>query len=70
MTNFLALYRGETISSAKIIAVSADAGLVADIAARMLQYQEEAEDDAVVQSLDTGRRQALRLITEEARDQK
>lgn len=57
---------GETVASAKIIAVSADTNLVADFAARMLHSQEETEGDPVVERLDTGRRQALRLITEEA----
>lgn len=66
ITNFIALYRGETVASATIIAVSADANLVADFAARMLHHQEdETEGDSVVRSLDDGRRQALRLITEE-----
>ena len=67
MTNFIALYRGETVSSAKIVAVSADTDLVADFASRMLNREEETEDDPVVHSLDVGRRKALRLITEEAR---
>ncbi len=66
MTNFIALYRGETVSSAKIIAVSADTHLVADFAARMLHREEETEADPIVRSLDAGRRQALRLIAEEA----
>lgn len=65
MTNFIALYRGDTISSAKIIAVSADTDLVADFAAQMLHRQEETEGDPIVRSLDAGRRQAL-LIFEEA----
>lgn len=65
MTNFIALYRGETVGSAKIIAVSADADLVADFAARMLHRQEETEGDPVIRKLDAGRQQALRMITEE-----
>jgi hypothetical protein len=66
LTNFIALYRGDTVASAKIITVTADADLVADFAARMLHHQEEeTEGDSVVRSLDDGRRQALRLIAEE-----
>jgi hypothetical protein len=65
LTNFIALYRGETVGSAKIVAVSADSDLVADFAARMLHRDEETEDDPVVHSLDVGRREALRLISEE-----
>jgi hypothetical protein len=68
LTTFIALYRGETVSSAKIVAVSADTDLVADFAARMLHREEETEDDPVVHSLDVGRREALRLISEEARE--
>jgi hypothetical protein len=68
LTNFIALYRGETVSSAKLVAVSADTDLVADFAARMLNREEETEDDPVVHSLDVGRREALRLIGEEARE--
>ncbi len=68
MTNFIALYRGDTVSSAKIIAVSADADLVADFAARMLHRPEES--DPVVRILDAGRQQALRLIAEEAEDER
>ncbi len=70
MTNFIALYRGDTISSAKIIAVSADTDLVADFAARMLHRQEESESDPIVRILDAGRQQALRLIAEEAEDER
>jgi hypothetical protein len=68
LTNFIALYRGETVTSAKIVAVTADADLVADLAARMLRRQEEEiENDSMVRSLDDGRRRALRLITEETK---
>jgi len=71
LTNFIALYRGETVGSAKIIAVSADADLVADFAARLLQRQQEGvEGDPVVRRLDAGRRQALRLIAEEAKHER
>src|SRR4051794_33320291 len=70
MTNFIALYRGETVGSAKIIAVSADTDLVADLAARMLHRQEEIAGDPIVHSLDAGRRQALRLIAEETKHER
>jgi hypothetical protein len=70
MTNFIALYRGETIGSAKIIAVSADADLVAEFAARMLHRPEETDSDPIVRILDAGRQQALRLIAEEAEDER
>ena len=36
MTTFVGLYRGETVSKAKLIALSADPELVAELAARLL----------------------------------
>lgn len=68
MTTFIALYRGQTIAEARIIAVSADPSLVADVSARMLQSQEENQD-AVIAAFETGRRDALRLIKQEATDE-
>ena len=65
MTNFLALYRGESIASAKIVAVSAESGLVRDFAARMLAEPENEEPDAVLQQLEHGRRRALQLVKTE-----
>ncbi len=62
MTNFLALYRGETVSTAKIVAVSAEPALVADFVRRMVADPEEQEPDAVLQDLENGRRRALRLV--------
>jgi hypothetical protein len=71
LTNFIALYHGETVASAKIIAVTAHADLVADFAARMLhREEEETEGDSVVRSLDDGRRRALRLIAEESKHER
>lgn len=70
MTNFIALYHGETIGSAKIIGVSANPDLVAEFATRLLQHHEKPEGDPVIRSLDGGRRQALRLIAEEARQER
>ncbi len=36
-TSFLALYRGETVSGARIVALSADPQLVRDFATRLLE---------------------------------
>ena len=65
MTNFLALYRGDTIGAAKMVAVSADPRLVGDFAARLLERPPEPEEDPVIAGIEEGRRKALRLITNE-----
>jgi hypothetical protein len=62
VSSFLALYRGESIGAAKIIAVSASPELVADFAARMLAETVEEESDRVLRELETGRRRALELV--------
>lgn len=65
-TSFVALYRGQTISSATLIAVSSDAALVAAVADYLLHERSKPERDAILASLERGRRDALRLIHEEA----
>lgn len=70
MTTFIALYRGQTIAEARIIAVSADPSLVADVSARMLQNPEVENQDAIIAAFETGKRDALRLIKQEAIDER
>ena len=41
MTSFIALYRGETVSGARIVALIADPQLVRDFAARLLERAPE-----------------------------
>lgn len=62
MTTFIALYRGQTINSAKVIAVATDSELVSLVASKMLQTSEADSPDPVVSAMDAGRRQALRLV--------
>ncbi len=64
---FLALYRGESIAGAKLVALSADPGVVADFAGRLLEQMEDG-GDAVIRELESGRRRALRLIRDGAKD--
>ena len=67
MTSFLALYHGETIGTAKIVAVSADPRFVADFAKRMLARPEErTTPDAVLRELEQGRRRVLEAVRNEA----
>ena len=65
-TSFVAIYRGSTIAGARLVAVSADPGLVADVCARLLESPAPNEPDTVAASIEHGRRAALRLIREEA----
>ena len=67
MSTFLALYRGETIGGAKLVAVSADPATVAEFAARLLHDPPgpEVTSDPVLLSIERGRRQALRRLSKE-----
>lgn len=65
MTTFIALYRGESVSASKLVALTAEPSLVADFATRMLQCPEEPEPDAVLFELERGRRRALELVRDE-----
>ena len=55
MTTFIALYRGQTIAEAKLIAVSADLELVSDVTSRILQGQTADTEDPVIGRLENGR---------------
>jgi hypothetical protein len=44
MTAFLALYRGETVSGARLVALTADPTLVKDFAARLIADDPHPED--------------------------
>lgn len=64
MTTFIGLYRGKTINDARLIAVSADADLCAQIAASILSQEQgdEASTDAIAGAVLKGRREALKRI--------
>jgi hypothetical protein len=69
-TTWVALYHGSTVASARLVAVSADPVLVADVAARVLDVGETRTADRVLAPLARGRRAALRAIRDEkTRDQ-
>jgi hypothetical protein len=65
-TTFLALYRGETISAAKLVAVVSEPEIVRAFAARMLAEPAEPEQDPAAHEVEQGRRRALRVIRDEA----
>lgn len=66
MPSFVAVYRGPTVAEARLIAVSADPALVADVSGRLLQLSPDESDDRVLTTLEHGKRSALRLIRREA----
>jgi hypothetical protein len=63
----LALYRGESVAAAKLLALTAEPELVRDFAERILARPEEQEADAVLAELEHGRQRALDLVKDEAR---
>ena len=60
MTSFIALYRGETVSGARIVALSADPQLVRDFAARLLESSPEPHTG--LESSGDIQRQMLRVM--------
>ena len=63
---FVAVYRGETISSARLVAVSTNTRLVADVVDRVLVEPDPTQGDPVANAIVRGRRSALRAIRKEA----
>jgi hypothetical protein len=61
MTNFIALYRGETVSGAHIVALSADPEIVREFAARLLDSSPRPREQPGPHDGDE-RRQALRVV--------
>jgi hypothetical protein len=66
-TSFLALYRGESVNAAKLLAVTADPDIVHDFVARLLAHPgPKQEPDRVLGELERGRRRALQLVKDGA----
>jgi hypothetical protein len=64
MAHFIALYTGQSLSSAKLVAVSSNPSVVRDFASRLLVESQSVDSDPVVARIESGRRAALRLIRE------
>jgi hypothetical protein len=62
LTTFLALYRGESVSAAKLLALSAEPKLVREFAEQLLAGPQKQETDPVIAELEGGRRRALELV--------
>lgn len=68
MVSFITLHRGTDVDNAKLIAVSADPELVKQFAAALLENEyAPTEDipDPVLEALNRGRRNAIRLVSRE-----
>jgi hypothetical protein len=68
LASFIALYRGETIGSSRLVAATTDSEIVREFAERMLSQPEEQEPDAILRELELGRRRALHLVRSEANE--
>lgn len=70
VTSFVVLYRGASVESARIVAISADPATVATVADELLEEERpppQASGADPVRDLLTGRRrEALELVREEA----
>ncbi len=68
VASFVCLYRGESVSEAKLVAVSSDPGLIRDVAGRLLGEASDqfASPDPVIISITEGKKRALRHILREA----
>jgi hypothetical protein len=69
MASFLAVYRGASIGTAQLVAVTADPQLIATVAAELLtQRTGDASEakDAALSALQSGRNRALELVRVEA----
>lgn len=58
---FLAVYAGETVCSAKLLAATADPALVNLVVEKLLRTP-ACPSDQVTDAIETGRRNALRLV--------
>jgi hypothetical protein len=65
VVSLVALYRGATVASAKLVSVTSDPSLVARVAHVLLSH-EPTSPDPIVDAMSSGRREALRLVREEA----
>lgn len=54
MTAFLALYKGETIGGARLVALTADTGLVRDFAVRLVADESDEERKPGLRLLERG----------------
>ena len=63
--NFVALYRGESLRTARLVAVSDEPELIEELIDRLLEYGSDDGGDTALVQLEEGRRAALKLIRNE-----
>lgn len=66
MVSFLALYRGESVGAAELVAVSTDPEIVGRFADDLLEQKKHAADDPVVDAIRKAERRGLRVVRDEA----
>ena len=60
---FLTLYSGATPASARIVAISADGDIVKRFAEEMLDLPPKFKGTPVMEAIEEGRRQTLKVVT-------
>ena len=68
MVTFIALYRGESVAHAEVLAVTADPEIIAEFAARLLRQPPNLGPDPVLAHKRRAARRALRTVRAEAAD--
>ena len=63
---FLALYAGARPATARMIAITADEDIVERFAREMVSQPRQRDEDPVLDALEDGRHQALRMVANEA----
>jgi hypothetical protein len=62
----VAIYRGRSMDDLELVGASADPMLIRTVGAQLLKECTSPKSDPVLESLQVGQRQALRLIVNEA----
>ena len=68
MTTFLAIYRGDSVASAKLVAISADPALVARTVSALRDEAQRFTEDHVLNTMEIAKHSALELIEEELKE--
>lgn len=68
MQSFIALYRGETVTSSRLVALSTDPNLVGRFAGELLERTNLERMDPIEAEIESGRQRALQLVQDEAEE--